>query len=1337
VKYTPLNLSFLQTYGQQPNIANTARSIMANAGFSQPSQVTLQQIAEAQKKAQHDFNSAHKQTFLSSVFDMLQTPLYGLANALDQGLAAHQSDSNDSVITDISKTLQGGVEGFAKGIAAGNRGATGIADLLPGVDINDEWQSNPANKTHFSDVAIRKETGLSTADAINPENWAKIKPKLEAAQKKGLFDKTFFELFIPDNLDSPDAQQNYLRNTMLAGIPSDIGADPLNFATGGGAGAAGAAKGITEGLEAARGAKGVNQAILAGLDSKAMKNAEEFKGALNAPAPVTGIADVTPEAAAAATKAALPSISHIAPKGADFKTLATMGRREDIPVQGLEIPVSAPAGATSQLGLAKKILTWAGSGDKTWAYRAADLLRNASSKVEWTKTEALIQKADKVIKKLGPRGANGLAPVLRKYIAEDVEAARNAVTRGDGAERRLLNTTTDVSIRQGAPKLKVAEARIANRAIRKFENEILGKGRPSGTGEGLANAIASGDNVRYSGPQQARIWNYITSQLKYAEDTKFAKATRISRAVEDYFITKGAIPHSAAAVVPKHGLPGSVPLRLSEVANAIGPAQFGRRQELFQQAAKTAAQTAAAAGSGETGAHVAKAFTNNLLGHDDVINSALRANRLKTEAWLGKVGKTGNGIVNDPNFVKSVTTAIVKASGLPSPKSLSGAVGAAARVADWFGARFNASYGIQDMSPMLIKSQASAMATTARRAKVINDLASRFPPSDVDLWNEAFRTAQQNGISDGRVAELQSEIAKTMENLFGGTGLRDGAISDGTVVGRNRLLMDELNRNLKRFGLSSYKFENGKKVVDAAGVTHDLSNGIDWLKSWETWKVTRPYEFLHKIQNVVEYTVREKNLFDDMISRFASDTKAGDFKYGVNHPRLKGFYFNQEGARQAQQVVSILEQISTPSSKTLQYFDHVLSKVKAGLTIYGGFTGHQMTNLIGSTYFNWIAGVNKPARYEQAIKVLAAQKGRYGDVAALTKLSGPKALEQAVARSLVQADAGLELPAAGNKVIVTMQNGTKVTADMIYTGLFREGVLPSAKILEDVESGVTTILDKVKPLGGRGQRAVHAVSEVREHIPRIALGIDRIAKSKGSFADAIEEAAGAIRKWHPDGTGFTNFEKRVMKRIFPFYSWTRKAIPLAIESAIFAGPKVMAYPRLMEAIGLANGVDPNQSVTDPFPHDQMFPDWLRARGIGPIAGGPGSYTVVNPSTPILDVLSQIGQPGQTSIDMLNPLVKVPIETAQSQTLGSASQPLTTNQQWVDYFTKQIPVVSQAGRVSGQIGVSNSTRQEGFPNITNLINMITGAKMVDTGKYQKSAQFDLRDYFRQKAQQQFR
>lgn len=1381
-KYTPLNLSFLQNQ-YSPNadsIKNTAAMIMANAGWSQPAQATLKDIAKQNAEAKKKYNSAHKQTFLSSIFDALQTPLYGVANALDEAVQAHQSDNNDSVLADIGKTIGHGITGAAKGVGAGLRGATGIVDALPGVDINDEWQSDPTDKTHYSDVAIRKELHMSTEDAMKPENWAKVKDKLEEINKIPWYKKTMFEVAVPDNLESPDAREKYFRNQMLTGLPLDIVDDPLNLiAPGIGVipKTAKVAKGITEGVDAAKAASSTVNPIVEGLKLKNVSGLAP-KAGLDEAAPISAVTEVGKLPEAVASKVELPSISPMAAKG--FKSLGNLGRRE-IPKSGLEVPVK------EQQNLIKGITTLAASGEKGWFYKAAELLGKHPS-VEWSETEKFLRTAINAVDKKGLRhNPAKLAPALAERIKTDVEAARTSGT----IERRIANQATagDIVIRPSPSRLKVPEARLANKVVRKFESEILGRAKAPGTGEALAKAISEGRNVRYSGPQQARMWNQITSSLKFGDARKFDKAVRVLRSVENYFISKGVIPHSAAKTSE------SVPLRLSQVAEALGP-QFlgkshafitgilrgdprslahlspdqigalqalraseasvaapavqrgievgkdaadniakmslsaGRKKGLLAEAQKKAGIVAASEGAGDVGAHIAKQYVGNLTGASDPINAALRSSNLKTEAWLGKVGRTGVGIANDPDFLASVTKAISKAADLPSPAELGKLSGPVAKVGEWLGARFNAAYGVQDMRPIFEIGQAGAMATSARRARLINELGRKFDPNDADLWHEAFTTAQKNGIASGQIAELQSEIAKVMENLFGGSGLRSGAVADSTVIGRNRLLLDELNKNLRRFGLGQFSFEAGK-VTDAAGVTHDFSKGLDWMRSWEAWDVKKPYEFLHKVQNAIEHTVREKTMFDEIASRFASSTKHGDVKFGVDHPRLAGYFFNKEGASQAKTFVRMLDEASTPNSKSLQYFDHVLSKLKASLTIY--IPGHHMTNLIGDVYYNWIAGVNKPARYEQAIKVMLAQKGRYGEFASFDKLTGPKALEQAMARSMVGPDAGLSLPAAGNKVVVTMQNGTKVTADMIYTAAFKQGILPSARVLEDVTSDVSSVLDKFRPLGGRGQRGVHEVSEIRDHIPRLAQFIDGIAKHKGSFVAAVDTSARSVRKWHPDGLGLTKFEKTVMKRVFPFYSWTRKAIPLAIESAVFNGPKVMAYPRLMEAIGLANGVTPTEQATDPFPGDQLFPDWLRNRGIGPVAGVAGSYLSVNPSTPVLDVLSLLGQPGQSALDMANPLGKVPIEVADGQTLGR-NVPIKS---YPNYFAQQIPVASQLGRASGQFGVSDSTKAEGFPNWINILNLLTGAKAVSTGKYRKSAEFDLRDYLKQKGQQQGR
>lgn len=1405
--YKPLDLSFLNARNspEGESIRNTAAMIMANAGWSKPSQVTLKKMAEANRKLKQQQESMHKQTALSSLFDLLATPLYGVANAMDEALAGHQSDSDDSVLEDVAKTVGGVFTGLPKGIGSGLRGASGLLDVLPGVDINDEWQSDPTDKTHLSDVMIRKTTGMSTADALKPENLEKVKRLIQESKDKPFYEKSFGQIFLepftPD-VNDPDFQKKYARNTMLGSLPFDIALDPLNAVGLPIRGAKTTAE-LIEGLDEARAANTMVDPIKLGLNSRASAKDVSMKDSLGLSAPVQAI-----DAPIPAGQGFTPiNLSPEAEK--TYKTLANVGQRENPKIAGSSLTPRQQKSAAQEIG------KLAISGEKNWIYQAAEHLDTLDSSVSWEKTFDFLDSANRAVKASGARhNPEKMIPILLKKIQEDIEIAGKIKTAAapPQIERRVANkldqSIPQLGVRDGeivrgsGPKLKYAEARIANRVIRKFEAEVLKTKKAPGTGEGLARAIREGRNVRYSGPQQARMWNQITSNLKYGNDAKYDKAVRILRSVEDYFVTKGMIPHSSAKTAE------SVPLRLSEVAEAIGPQVLGkshafitgilrgdpqalaqltpdqitalqavraksateiapavqqglteakasadliakaplsvaRRNELIQGETLNLGRFVTENGGGEVGAHVTKQYMGNLMGRSDPINRALNINRLHTEAWLGttakgkmsarkgsgKVGKT-SALVNDPKFVQSVTRAISRAADLPDPAKLGGVWGNAARVKDWLGARFNAAYGVQDMRPIFIRENSSAMSTIGRRAQLINNLGRRFDPKDADLWHEAFTAAQRNGVADGKVAELQLEIAKAMENLFGGTGLRAGAISDSTVVGRNRILLDELNSNLKRFGLPEYQFQ-AKKVTDAAGVEHDFSKGLDWMKSWEAWDVKDPYRFLHLIQNAVEHTVREKNMFDEIVTRFASPKRFGDVKYGVNHPRLKGYYFTAEGARQAKTFIRMLEEISTPSSKSLQYFDHVLSKLKASLTIY--IPGHHMTNMIGDLYYNWIAGVNKPVRYDQAVKVMLAQKGRYGDFASFEKLTGPKALEQAVARSLVKPDAGLKIPAAGNKVIITMQDGTKVTADMIYTAMMRQGVLPSARVLEEVASDVSSVLDKFRPLGGRGQRAVHAVSEVRDHIPRVAQFIDGLAKSKGSFASAVETSARSVRKWHPDGLDLTSFERNFMKRVFPFYSWTRKAIPLAIESAVFAAPKVMAYPRLMEAIALSNGIDPTQRGRDPFPSDQMFPDWLRDRGIGPIMGGPGSYKVINPSTPVLDIFTLLGHPGQSSIDMLNPMLKVPIEVGQDQTLGR-NVPIDD---YTDYTAKQIPVVSQVGRASGQFGVSDSTKDEGFPNWTNILNMLTGAKAVDTGKYQKSSQFDLRDYLRKKAEQQGR
>lgn len=975
--------------------------------------------------------------------------------------------------------------------------------------------------------------------------------------------------------------------------------------------------------------------------------------------------------------------------------------------------------------------------------------------------------------------------------AEAVTAAKDLLNNGDIADVILQNMAK-------LPKrLKESQANIAFSTIRKYQSRVLGNAAPTveRIPGAMNRAIQSGINARYSGPQQVNMYQTILHNLKYAGPKKFTHATDILAQVEKYFKSKGAIPFSAIKLDQGHNLDLSRVLRAigpeaavmnrslltkilagdpeaiaalpteavqriealkagESLASAVGvkagidhgkqigdlvakaPLAPARKLPMAENVIRNTKLSAEAAGGGEVGAYIAGQYIRNHFNLAGPIDMVYKTSKLDTAAILAEAARNDAKFAKlDPKQITKLNRSLSTAMESPPVKELGKIAGPAARVVDWFGARFNATYGNADFRPIFLKAQASAYSTAALRSRYINGLRRQYG-SDPDLWSAAMKSAQGNLAPTG-IAEadaLSAEIQKTMESLFGGSGIREGAMAEATIAARSRLTMNELNANLKRFGLGGFSFTN-KAVKDAAGITQDYSQGIDWLKSWESWTIQDPYKFLHQIQSAVEYASREKIMFDEIASRFGSFTKLGSgkdaVKYGINHPRLKGVYFTEEGARQGEQFLKILKEINAPTSKGLQHVQHIMSKFKAAVTIY--WPVHHVNNLIGDTFMNWYAGVNSLTPYTMALKVMRSQRGMYSDIEELGMLTSPSALRQAIEAG--NSAVPFAEKAIGNQLIFNMRNGEKVTNDMVATAARKMGILPSGRVLEDIQTDVSGVLDKIGLPGkfrGRGQQFVHSISETRDHFPRYAQFIDKLMKSTKSFEDSIEEAAAAVRKWHPDGLDLTQFERNTVRTVLPFYSWMRKAIPLSIESALTVPGKIKAYPQLIEAIQIYNGIQPEDNISQPFPTDQLFPDWMREKGIGPIFGGPGSYTVINPSVPANDVLSSVFTPKKTIEGYLNPLIKSPIEMLQghemmtNQGIGGIN-----NQSYLDYLLKQTPVVNNIGRASGQFGVSQAGKTNG-PNWQNILNMLTGARMSNSGPYQKSAQFDLRDFLKSRS-----
>lgn len=1371
--------------------------IMANMQFTPLDQIALD-LENRKKGAPHDVG------ILPRIFNLLSTPRYTLANAVDESLGGHQADPNDSVMKDALTTVGGVVTGGAKGFWSGLRGTFGT----------DAAASDPTDMTSFSDVLTKR--------GSYREYFKDPKGSIEALKRNnpGMTDE-----------EAVNTVNDMFRNQRIGGITLDVVADPINLLTFGGKGvvnAAGATQKMGEGLDLLKLSDIAETPLQAGEVGKTFEKFGDFTGPTNA---VTGVPDVMvspgtgkltgvpewfnfprtandvtipPPVAASAAPTGIPKMGTSAkvikpPPSLDdlMRTLSSARVAGETPVARPKASIVPPVkNKTERLAieapelqakLAAKLARNAVGGVRGWQYSAIDMLTQAHPGVAFTKTAEHLEKLAKnpnAVKNLAARDPARLKANLQAAIADDVKmAASRRVVKAETIANGTPEATAVLSEMNKVPGvLKPEHAAIAAKVAMKYEGQVAGKQAPVGmrNPEAYLKAISSNRNVAYSGPKQANMFSSVLRglpQFKLANEAKrYEYAAQILNKIEESFIAKGYIPHSGIAVA------GSVPLRLSEVMFAVGPKELARDPQLMteilkafdpkqvktlntvvQQAiekvkAKNAVAELPAVSSGvQAGENVAKMATAGRVMSaaktEEVATIAERtAQAVATRAGAGEVAAKASAtalkdalglmatspigdairrstlntsvvMANDTfkNYAKyssapSITRAIVREANLPIPRTLANKV--EGLVPEWLGARFNAAYKNQDMRPVYLREIATAKSTVARRAAYLNKIVKQYG-SDAELWENAFKGATGADVPVGEAAALSQEILRIMENLFGSSGLRKGAVFESTVAGRSQLLMSEINNNLKRYGMPDLQFTNKKSLTTHYGQTNDYSKGADWLNSWETWQVKNPIDFLYRLQNVVETTVREKIVFDDIVARWGSVGRKPGFTASVKHPRLNGFFFDKEIAPQITTMINRMNELKKPGSQGMQLFDKILSKWKSSVTIY--MPGHHIRNIIGDSYFNWMAGVNSVKPYTKAINVMKSQKGKYQGLDEMGDLTSPGALQAAIKRTG-------QTTTPGGKVAFHMKNGDAVTNDMVYVSAYQKGLLPMAKVLEDIPDEAKIALEKFRPFGGRVQEGAHKVAETRDHFIRLAHYIDSLQKSSLPFAQATEKAAAAVRKWHPDGMDLTSFERNVMRRMFPFYSWTRKSIPLIVESILANPGKTMFYPKAMSLIQQVAGIDPANPVSDPFPVDQLFPDWIRDKGIGPVLGAAGNYSVINPSNPFLDLGADLNHPLNELVGgNLNPAAKIPAEVMTEESLQN-QVPITD---WTKYATDQVPGASHASRFTNYDlgGLSPKGEKQGFGNEQAIINFLTAMGLLNTGPYQKSAEFDLRDYLR--------
>jgi len=316
--------------------------------------------------------------------------------------------------------------------------------------------------------------------------------------------------------------------------------------------------------------------------------------------------------------------------------------------------------------------------------------------------------------------------------------------------------------------------------------------------------------------------------------------------------------------------------------------------------------------------------------------------------------------------------------------------------------------------------------------------------------------------------------------------------------------------------------------------------------------------------------------FAQSVKKFA--IKTGD---DVTHPVLKGLKFDTEVAKV---IDNFYQGIKPKELKVIiKSFDKVQNWWKAQALISPSY---HIRNMAGNLWNNFIAGVN-PVYYKKALQL---QRG-----------------------SLVN-----------KKLMKEMKN-----LGVIDQGWYAKDI--GEEVLKRVE-GIGT-WKGLNPL-----QQENKLFQLNRNVGSAVENNARMGHYLSKIADGLspEKAAESVKKFLFDYGDLTTFEKTIMKRFAPFYTWTRKNLPLQLESIITQPAKYVLPHKIVEII--ESGVEiPNEKFMSSYITENV-PVRIRKN-----KDGNTEYFLLGNWLPYASAIDILSQPIDTVIQMATPFLKTPIE----------------------------------------------------------------------------------------------
>lgn len=255
---------------------------------------------------------------------------------------------------------------------------------------------------------------------------------------------------------------------------------------------------------------------------------------------------------------------------------------------------------------------------------------------------------------------------------------------------------------------------------------------------------------------------------------------------------------------------------------------------------------------------------------------------------------------------------------------------------------------------------------------------------------------------------------------------------------------------------------------------------------------------------------------------------------------------------------------------------------------------------------------------------------------------------------------------AAGRLLMKVRNGTLTEAERRF-------------IQEALDHGIIgtggQLLDVIDPLrfaqrGGTVQKIERAVANTRwaralrnvgdsiEDLSRLALYIHG-KKTTGS----AKKAADMVRKYLFNYGELTGAD-RVIKLVVPFWTWTKNNLPLQFMEFLSQPRYMLTLKKIQEALNVDDQQNP------------LLPEYIQ-RNYFRIPGT--ANTFFNPRIPAFELLNALDDPLGTAVNMISPVMKVPIELHMNKQIfsGAPIDPTKTDRNSYDpnalarYLTRQL------------------------------------------------------------------